>query len=287
MEQLSLDTSRDNRNFSGDVASAARAIAAAQLAVYPVDARGLISQPDYSASTPNTRSPRPPPTRSQATDDIQPTQETMNDMAKRTGGRAYFNTNDLKAAVRDAIDDARVTYLLGYYPTHNSWDGRFRTLKVKVTRPGLDVRCRLGYFAFGDQPATEQTRRAALMEAASSPLDATSIGLSVGLSPDTPAPGSTRVLLGIEPRHLTLRQEGVNRTGLVDVLFFMQGAPEEPATATAETMNLSLSPQRYEAASKEGLLMAKDIESARITYRLKVVVRDAATGSVGSIGLRR
>jgi hypothetical protein len=102
-----------------------------------------------------------------------------------------------------------------------------------------------------------------------------------------PAPGSTRVLLGIEPRHLTLRQEGVNRTGLVDVLFFMQGAPEEPATATAETMNLSLSPQRYEAASKEGLLMAKDIESARIKYRLKIAVRDAATGSVGSVSIRR
>jgi VWFA-related protein len=287
MEQFSLGGSRDRQDFSGDIEGAARAIAAAQVAIYPVDARGLMTHPDFGASTAAGGKTRTPPARSKAMDNILLTHETMKDVAKRTGGKAYYDTNGLKTAVRDAIDDARVTYLLGYYPTHTSWDGRFRAVTVKVTRPGLDVRHRLGYFAFGDLPATDQSRKAALLEASRSPLDSSSIGLSVGLTPDTPRPGSTRVLLAIEPRHLTLQKQGENWAGLLDVLFVMQGAPEEPPAIVADTMALNLTPQHYQSALKDGLVMGKDIESARCSYRLKVAVRDVTTGSVGSVSIRR
>ena len=92
---------------------------------------------------------------------VQYTQDTMEALAQRTGGKAYYNSNDLKNAIRGAIDDSKVTYVLGYYPAHNTWDGKFHELKVQVDRKGANVRRRLGYFAFADQPLTDKEKKAA------------------------------------------------------------------------------------------------------------------------------
>jgi hypothetical protein len=50
----------------------------------------------------------------------------MTELAARTGGRPFFNTNDIGRAIERAIDDASVTYLLGYAPANDSWDGKSR-----------------------------------------------------------------------------------------------------------------------------------------------------------------
>jgi hypothetical protein len=67
-------------------------------------------------------------------------------LAEDTGGRV-FQTNDLVAGLEKVADESRVTYLLGYAPTNEKRDGRYRKLKVEVRRPGLHVRARAGYFA--------------------------------------------------------------------------------------------------------------------------------------------
>jgi hypothetical protein len=42
------------------------------------------------------------------------------------------------------VDDSRFTYRLGYYSAKEDWDGKFRQIKVKVRRKGVDVRHRAG-----------------------------------------------------------------------------------------------------------------------------------------------
>src|SRR6266536_207810 len=96
---------------------------------------------------------------------IQASHDTMAILANRTGGRAYYNTNDLTRAIHEAIDDAQVNYVLGYYPAHNKWDGKFHQVKVQVNRKGIDLRYRLGYFAFAETPRDKEDRMTALKEA--------------------------------------------------------------------------------------------------------------------------
>ena len=48
-------------------------------------------------------------------------QDILQSVAEDTGGRAFLNTNDIQGAVRRAADDARMTYVLGYYPTNEIW----------------------------------------------------------------------------------------------------------------------------------------------------------------------
>jgi hypothetical protein len=75
-------------------------------------------------------------------------------VAEYTGGLAIRNTNDLGAGLARVIDELREYYEVVYAPANPVSDGRFRRIRAKVTRPGVQVRTRAGYFA---TPATTTT----------------------------------------------------------------------------------------------------------------------------------
>ena len=289
MDQMSIGSARESRVFSGELQETARALTASQLAIYPVDAHGVAVDSTYSvAAAPKTLrgGQLPPGGPSKYLESIHQSQDAMKAIAERTGGRAYFNSNDLTGAIRKAIDDSRVTYVLAYYPTHNSWDSKFRPLKVTVKRPGLDVRYRTGYFAFPDRPVTEQSRRAALLEALTTPLDAAGLGVTIRLAPDTPKPGALRLLLDVDPRQVAFTKQGDTWTAMIDVLYARQDAADHKPAVTTDTFNLSFSQQQYEEAMRIGLHAARDFDPAQARYVLKVVVRDANNGNVGAVTAR-
>src|SRR5262249_40590226 len=131
----SLDTRRVDEHASGNYASTFRSLhgeeirdtsarlSNAQVAIYPVDARGL------SIST--------------NTDSI----ETMREMARETGGRAYVNQNEIKDGVAQAFADQSAVYTIGYYPENKKYDGQYRPIKVKLNKSGVEVFHRRGYYA--------------------------------------------------------------------------------------------------------------------------------------------
>ena len=71
--------------------------------------------------------------------------ESLQTMALNTDGIAIVNSNDLDRGLRRVVDDLTSYYLLGYYSTNSKLDGRFRSIKVRVKRSGVDVRARRGY----------------------------------------------------------------------------------------------------------------------------------------------
>lgn len=74
-------------------------------------------------------------------------------LAEETGGLAIRNENDFDEALREMVDDARSYYVLGYRPSNTALDKSFRSITVKVKRPGVEVRARKGYVAVPPQPA--------------------------------------------------------------------------------------------------------------------------------------
>src|SRR6185503_10030815 len=104
--------------------------------------------------------------------------ETMKLLADWTGGKAFYNSNDIRGAVKQATEDAEVTYTLGFYADEKDLDGSYRKVKVKVARKGTDTRYRKGDFATPlvaiDSPPASQILKNALF----SPADATALGLT-------------------------------------------------------------------------------------------------------------
>jgi VWFA-related protein len=74
-------------------------------------------------------------------------QESLNEFAKSTGGFLIADTNDFKPAMARVATDIGSYYEAAYAPAAQEFDGKFRRIDVKVTRPGVTVQSRSGYFA--------------------------------------------------------------------------------------------------------------------------------------------
>ena len=111
------------QSHAGDIRELESRLTSAQVAVYPIDARGLTMSTSVDS------------------------QETMLDIAHETGGRAYVNQNEIKFGVERAFQDSAASYTLGYYPENKKYDSKYRQIKVRVKRDGVDVQNRRGYFA--------------------------------------------------------------------------------------------------------------------------------------------
>ncbi len=94
-------------------------------------------------------------------------------IAESTGGRAIVNTNNATEQLKDVMADASAYYLIGYTPARKINDGKFREIKVRVKRRGVDVSARRGYWS-----ATEKELTAAADAAATPPNAALTTALS-------------------------------------------------------------------------------------------------------------
>jgi Ca-activated chloride channel family protein len=73
----------------------------------------------------------------------------LKSLTARTGGRLFTSPGGsrLREAFDQTIDELRHQYTLTYAPTNDRKDGRWRTIEVRIDRPGLDIRTREGYWA--------------------------------------------------------------------------------------------------------------------------------------------
>lgn len=267
-------------SFGHDVETAARALTNANIAVYPVDARGLIGDAMKA-----TREIEFPTTGAQTELFGPPAGEfdTMKILAARTGGRAFYNTNNISGAIRRAIGDSRVAYTLGYYPADVKWDGSFHAIKVKVNVPEAHVRARTGYFALPDPPSTSRTVRADISQTLFSQLEATGIGMLVDLQAATAPEQVLTASLNLDLHDIQMTQESGRWTGRLQSVFFLLDDRGEIVGKSDRTFRLLFEPAVYERTLKNGLSDSRRLRIAPAATQLCIVVRDAATGKLGSV----
>ena len=87
---------------------------------------------------------------------LQASQDSLRTLSSETDGRAIVNRNDLAKGLEQMVRDSSAYYLIGYNSSQAPDDGKFHEIKVRVKRPGIDVRARKGYWA----PTKEDTARA-------------------------------------------------------------------------------------------------------------------------------
>lgn len=84
---------------------------------------------------------------------LRETTDSLRIMSGETGGRAIVARNDFLAGLRQMLQDSSSYYLIGYNSTRAPTDGKFHEIRVRVKRPGLDVRARRGYWALSAESA--------------------------------------------------------------------------------------------------------------------------------------
>jgi VWFA-related protein len=267
---------RDTAVFSEGMRRATRALNTADVAVYPVDTRGLVGA---FASRPGAR-------RQVFTSlsTVWPSVETMQIAAAETGGRAFYNTNAIDRSIQRAVDDSRVVYVLGYYPAGASWDDTYRRIEVKVNRRDVEVRHRRGYFAQASTLPDAAARERALRDAARSPVQASGVGVAARIERSAQGePGAIDVTVRVDANTVRLERRGDRWSGIVDVLIVQSLADGTMVAGPSFTFTLDLTAAQRARALREGLAATRRLVLRDELLQLRVLARDVPGGAVGSV----
>ncbi len=270
-----------------------QALTTAQISVYPVDIRGLVANSvngsaiAVAGGTAGGRTGRGTVQRSRDWY-LQTTILTLDEFADMTGGKAYYNTNDLASSFKRAADDGSSYYLASYYlDTHNSNAG-WREIKVKVKRPDTQVRARQGFFVTNASMNLDETRTADLTYALSSPIDGTGVPLSVkwlGTSGDG-ANKKTEFVIHLPADGISI--EGANGQNHLNfdfaaAAYVVSGKSEKPTKTIGKAVNTTVSDAQMASLRSSGIDMKNALELGPGNYVVRIVVRDNASGKIGSV----
>lgn len=287
------DNSVTYRTFQKEIEAASEAVNNANMAIYPVDARGLIGPKSFSAEQHSPMSTNSTPGRSRrplAARQATPPREnfdTMNELADRTGGIAFYNANDIQGSIRRAIDDSRDTYVLEYYPAGVEWDGTFHTIKIAVKQDGVTVRCRSGYFASSDPAADPLRVEQKIQDALSSPFEDSELGLAVVDPAMMGTGGGMRmdVQVRVDPARVRFHQVDDKWLDDFEIICAQYSADGKPIAGNKQMVNVSLSQQDYEESLRTGVRIARGVTLRDGAAKLRVVVHDVGSGMVGSVDI--
>ncbi|MDH4065825.1 MAG: VWA domain-containing protein, partial [Acidobacteriota bacterium] len=185
-------------------------------AIYAVDPRGLSTGEFDIADNIGMR---------QSQEALRSTMNSLRTLAENTDGRAIVNRNDLAKGMEQIIRDSSAYYLLGYNSSQAPQDGKFHPIRVRVKRPGVQVRARKGYWALSPDEAARATA-----PAKEGPPPAVSKAISAIPSAGGGNRRLVRTWFGTEP----------NGNGDAELTFVWEPVPAAPGVKREEPRTVSL-----------------------------------------------
>jgi VWFA-related protein len=166
--------------------AATAAAVKANVAIYPIDVRGLQALPAGGEAQNASLHGQSAYTGASILNDLNSnatTQETLSTLAADTGGKAFFDSNDFSGVFSQVQKDTSAYYILGYTSSNHSKDGRFRRIKVVLNRPDIKLEYRAGYYAGRDFEHLNRTdREQQIQDELASDLPATDVAVYAGAS---------------------------------------------------------------------------------------------------------
>jgi VWFA-related protein len=211
---------------------------------------------------------------------------TLNELANSTGGLFFNNTNNLRPAFERVETDLRNYYLLGYTPSNSSFDGKFRTIEVKVKRPSVNVAARKGYFAVRDPGgAPVNSWEAPALGALEQQPVGNAFPLRAGalLFPERGRPGLVPVVVDLKTAPLTFTPapDGKNYSSDFTVLVrFVDQRDQRNHVARKVSQHYEIRGplDQMEGARKGEVIFYRESELPPGVYTMETIVYDAPSG---------
>ena len=278
------DVQREMRDL---IASATRA----NVNVYTVDPRGVATGMEDAIEIggfPTDNSINA----TQLTEELRLEHDSLRVVADETGGFAVLNQNDFRTAFSRILGDNSSYYVLGYYPTNDKRDGRFRNVQVKVLKPGLRVRATRGYVApvakkEASKAEADAKTSPALRDALESPIPISGLTLNAVAAPFKGDGNKVAIALAIEidGRALTFRQtpQGLFADDLEVTLFAADSKDGKVKDGARDVFNLGLKPQTHAIVSQSAFRIVRRIQVPPGKYQLRIGARESGAGKLGTV----
>lgn len=324
--------------FEGTIDKTINLLSAARVAIYPVDVRGADVPRYYSAensldptftSAPQLLGPPPAvtgdapnPSEGGLSGGLQVERQkknssdsTMDMLASGTGGKAFYNMNDLSEIIGKVTDQSSNFYTISYSPANPEMDGKFRKIEVKVgDNEHYKLSYRQGYIARDEGlPGAAQERQEQAAQHASQnptridplepfmvfgmpeseqilyktlvqPMDAKSAATTTAKPSLNGALDrySVDFALDLDDLHLKVNQDGVH-TGTLNLSMIVYDKYGRAASHEEHLVNLTIKPEAYAVFQKTGLQMHGQIAAPKGQYWLRTGVYDEASHKVGTL----
>jgi VWFA-related protein len=247
---------------------------AVQVKLYPLNVRGNIP---YEFSSTFTRSDT---TYEYETEVNGQLLQNMREAAQETGGELCNNSLQPQACVQEALDDGADYYLLSYETHSRSSQPEWRQIQVKVNRPGVAVSARSGVM-IAPTLNTEEQKRDQIAAALASPVDLPGLRLELLTLPPH-LQGRDLILsllLRSDAKHPGVwNLEGVDFT-VAGVLL----SGSEVVERFGEDVHGPVPRKTISDLDASGLIWTHKIAASNDPTIVRLVVRDNATGRIGSI----
>jgi VWFA-related protein len=266
-----------------ELRAAVNAAVRANVAIYPVDARGLQAVVPGGSARQATRGGLAAFTGGAVAGQftqLAAQQETLTALASDTGGTAFTDTNDFGEAFTKVERDISSYYILGFSSTNTDKDGRFRRLTVRLkNRSNARVEAKDGYYADRDFAHTAKTdREVQLLEQLSTPIPATDVPMFVTAGWFRMAVDKYYVPISLAVPGSAVQPSKDKVT--LDVAGFIRDEREFPVGRIRDTLTVP-------PASAEGLAAKQVLYQTGVTlppgrFSVKIVVRENANGQMGT-----
>lgn len=286
----------NNRAASGILADARAAVAAAQRAnvvVYAVDPRGLTLLGD-EAITIASLSDDPHVdygTTRGFQNELLMAQESLISLAEQTGGLAVVRNNDIAGGLTRIEHDTSRYYVLGYTADLAGSPGKFRTIEVKVRRPGLKVRARQGYVPADLKSAARRHHEVkagtspALVAALTNPVPVGDVPIRVWAAPFKGTGKLHSIAVAVEIAGTALKYQSRDDRFYEDLELSIVAADPDGKVRGADrrTMNLKLRPETHQKVLAGGVRLLSRLDVPPGRYQLRVGVHESNGGAVGTV----
>ena len=207
----------------------------------------------------------------------------LSELAQSTGGSAFDNTNNLRAAFSRIDDDLRNYYFLGYTPTNVKYDGRFRTIQVRVKRPGVTVAARKGYFAVRDPGgvAVNTWVAAALGALEQKPVpNAFPVRAGALLFPERGRPGLVPTVVEFSTAPITFQPaaDGQTYTSDFTVLVRFVDGQNQIRRTVSQHYEINGPMAQWSARGQGEIIFYREPELSPGVYTMEAVVHDLPSG---------
>jgi VWFA-related protein len=246
------------RGYTEVLKQSAALLSSSQISVYPIDVRGVKNGNALQ---------------------INAFYDTMDEIAKQTGGKAFYGTNDLKQAMQQSIERGSVYYTVAYVPENRNWDSGYRQIKIRFDRPDLKAEYRPGYFAIPDKtkPADQEHMQPGV------PVS-TMLLLRVQVLPPDANKNVVQINYGVYAPDITFT-ESDDQVQHAKLEFVAVAWDKRNASAgsTSQTMDLALKPSTYQATLEHGIAAHIELPLKPGTYQLRLGVLDYGNGKIGTL----
>jgi len=261
----------------------------AGVSFWPIDARGLVALPplgDATQGSPGGAAVYSGASFNAGIGNFQQSQDTLYSLAADTGGKALLDSNDLGKGIINAEQSVSSYYVIGYYTTNTTQDGKFRRIKISLNN-GADANLdyRQGYFAgkqFAKFTLADKERQLEDALLLQDPITELTIAMEIDYFQLNRAEYFVPIAVKIPGRELALAKRGGAEQTVIDFIGEIKDEFGTTVTNVRDKVSAKLTGATAAQLAKRPIVYDMGFTLLPGKYTIKFLARDDETGRIGT-----